>query len=202
VVRCSSELSTAESTDQLTHRTPQQPVGSTCRRSCLRDIAVVHHIVSDHLARCTIRQELAASPVASLVLSHQYSAQRERERHTWVPLAVVGLVHVVATLIHCWNCDLFGLLTLELLICRCITVELQDDNLDVMADRRQRFRYMYIYSCTVAVDKWPRTGVIAPFSTACSQVHAAWVILVQSITQLFNACISLLAHILFVSLSL
>jgi hypothetical protein len=101
--------------------------------------------VSDHLARCTIRQELAAILVASLVLSHQYSNQRRRERHTWVPLAVVGLVHVVATLIHCLICDLFGLLILELLICRCIIVELQDDRLDVMADRRQRFKYMYIY---------------------------------------------------------
>lgn len=145
-------LSTAKSTDQLTHRTPQQPVGSTCRRSYLRDIVVVHHIVSDHLARCTIHRELAASLVASLVLSHQHSNQRRRERHTWVPFAVIGLVHVVATLIHCWNCDLFGLLTLELLICRCITVELQDDRLDVKddrldvkADRRQRFRYIYIY---------------------------------------------------------
>jgi hypothetical protein len=84
---------------------------------------------------------------------------KEGERHTWVPLAVIGLVHIVATLIHCWVCDLFGLLTLELLICRCITVELQDDRLDVKddrldvkddrldvkADRRQRFRYIYIY---------------------------------------------------------
>jgi hypothetical protein len=101
--------------------------------------------VSDHSARCTIRQELVASLVASLVLFHQYSRQRRRETHTWVPLAVVGLVHIVATLIHCLICDLFGLLPLELLICRCITVELQNDRLDVMADRRQRFRYIYIY---------------------------------------------------------
>jgi uncharacterized membrane protein HdeD (DUF308 family) len=130
-VRCSSVLSIAKSTDRLTHRNPRQPVGSTCLRSCLRGIVAVHHIVSDHLARCTIRQELAAILVASLVLSHQHSNQEE-ERHTWVPLAVVGLVHIVASLIHRWNCDLFGLLMLELLICRCITLGLQDDRLDVM----------------------------------------------------------------------
>ena len=44
-------------------------------------VVAVHHIVSGHLARCTIRQELAASLVASLVLFHQYSRQRRRETY-------------------------------------------------------------------------------------------------------------------------
>ena len=62
--------------------------------------SVVHHLVFDHLAQRMTRQKPAASLVASLVLDVRPTIGKEK-RPTWVPLAVIGLVHVVATLIHC-----------------------------------------------------------------------------------------------------
>jgi len=62
--------------------------------------SVVLHLVFDHLAQRMTRQKPAASLVASLVLNVRLPNRKEK-RPTWVPLAVIGLVHVVATLIHC-----------------------------------------------------------------------------------------------------